>query len=179
MIYYINAFEFNPFNELFFFFFFYCTKLHDIKLNVLPLLRTARFILPFTTVYLDTFQPLRSYQYQGEYPLWKDLAGKLTSIVLLYEEEIIAQRVSECVCMCELTLVCVCLQACRWCSNTLHTAYCPPRSLCGFQSSRSRVIQTICSQSHPCFSYPFLSLFLFLFFIPVYRFCARFSEDVL
>lgn len=51
----------------------------------------------------------------------------------------------------------MCLQACRWCSNTLHTAYCPPRSMCGFQSSRSRVIQTIQSQSPPCFSYPFLS----------------------
>ena len=52
---------------------------------------------------------------------------------------------------------CVCLQACRWCSNALHAAYCPPRSLCGFQSSRSRVIQTIQSQSPACFSYPFLS----------------------
>ena len=53
-------------------------------------------------------------------------------------------------------------------------ARCPPRSLCGFPSSRSGVIQTIPSQSPPCFSYPALP-----FFMPAFGFCARSSKDVL
>lgn len=90
--------------------------------------------------------------------------GSISSAVLCFMKKKLKKTQYECVsvwvCLCasvwSRTLVCF-FRLVGGCSNTLHAAYCPPRSMCGFQSSRSRVIQTIQSQSPACFSYPFLS----------------------